>query len=138
MSLLVRFAHQVELQNASIVMLDSIAGYRVSLRGEEISTHLHALCKYLQNMGVAVLLINEMESIVGAFQVSDIAISYLANTFVFLRYLELKGGIRRCIGVLKKRLSSFQRSLREIEMTIMVSRWGRPLTNLQGILIFMR
>jgi circadian clock protein KaiC len=125
---------EVEQQNASIVMLDSIAGYRVSLHGGEISTHLHALCKYLQNMGVAVLLINEMESIAGAFQVSDIAISYLADNIVFLRYLELKGEIRRCIGVLKKRLSSFERGLREIEMSRYGIKVGRPLTNLQGIL----
>jgi circadian clock protein KaiC len=125
---------EVEQHNASIVMLDSIAGYGVSLRGDEIATHLHALCKYLQNMGVAVLLINEMESIAGAFQVSDIAISYLADNIVFLRYLELKGEIRRCIGVLKKRLSSFERTLREIEMSRYGIKVGRPLTNLQGIL----
>jgi circadian clock protein KaiC len=125
---------EVEQQHASIIMIDSIAGYRVSLGGDEISTHLHALCKYLQNMGVAVLLVNEMESIVGEFQVSDIAISYLADNIVFLRYLELRGEIRRVIGVLKKRLSSFERSLREIEMSPYGIKVGRPLTNLQGIL----
>ena len=125
---------EVEQQHASIIMIDSIAGYRVSLHTDEISTHLHALCKYLQNMGVAVLLINEMESIVGAFQVSDIAISYLADTIVFLRYLELKGEVRKVIGVLKKRLSSFERTLREIEMNRYGLKVGQPLTNLQGVL----
>jgi circadian clock protein KaiC len=125
---------EVEQQHASIVMLDSIAGYRVSLYANEISTHLHALCKYLQNMGVAVLLINETESIVGEFHVSDIAISYLADTIVFLRYLELKGEMRKVIGVLKKRLSSFERTLREIEMSRYGIKVGQPLTNLQGIL----
>ena len=125
---------EVEQQGANIIMIDSIAGYRVSLRGGEVATHLHALCKYLQNMGVAVLLINELESIVGAFQVSDIAISYLADNIVFLRYLELQGEIRKVIGVLKKRLSSFERTLREIEMGRYGIKVGRPLTNLQGIL----
>ena len=99
-----------------------------------MSIHLHALSKYLKNMGVAVLLINEMESIVGELRATDIAISYLADNIVFLRYLELKGEIRRCIGVLKKRLSSFERSLREIEMSRYGIKVGRPLTNLQGIL----
>jgi circadian clock protein KaiC len=125
---------EVEQQHTSIIMLDSIAGYSVSLRGEEISVHLHALCKYLQNMGVAVLLVNEMQSIVGELHVSDIAISYLADNIVFLRYLELKGEIRKVIGVLKKRLSSFERSLREIEISHYGLKVGRPLTNLQGIL----
>ncbi|GAC1350009.1 MAG: ATPase domain-containing protein [Ktedonobacteraceae bacterium] len=125
---------EVEQRHARIIMIDSIAGYSVSLHGEEVAIHLHALCKYLQNMGVAVLLINEVYSITGDLQVSDLRISYLADTIVFLRYLELKGEIRKVIGVLKKRLSSFERTLREIEMSRYGIKVGRPLTNLQGIL----
>lgn len=125
---------EVEERHASIVMIDSVAGYRVSLRGDDVVTHLHALSKYLQNMGVAVLLINEVTSIAGEFQVSDIGASYLADNIIFLRYLELSGEIRRAIGVLKKRLSNFERTLREIEMTRYGIKVGRPLTNLQGIL----
>ena len=125
---------EVEEQHANIVMIDSISGYSVSLRGDDVSVHLHALCKYLQNMGVAVLLINEVHSIAGELQVSDLAISYLADNIVFLRYLELRGEIRKVIGVLKKRLSNFERSLREIEMSRYGIKVGRPLTNLQGIL----
>jgi len=132
------FAHtvrcEVEQQHAGIVMLDSIAGYRLSLRGDNVVRHLHGLCKYLQNMGVAVLLINEVESIVGDFQVSDVGISYLADNIVFLRYLELRGELRKVIGVLKKRLTSFERTLREIELSRYGIKVGRPLTNLQGIL----
>ncbi|HET8846446.1 MAG TPA: ATPase domain-containing protein, partial [Ktedonobacteraceae bacterium] len=126
--------NEVEQQKAQIVMIDSIAGYRVSLRGEDAVTHLHALCKYLQNMGVAVLLVNETASITGDFQVSDIAISYLSDNIVFLRYLELSGEIRKTIGVLKKRLSSFERTLREIEITRYGVKVGKPLTGLQGVL----
>lgn len=125
---------EVEQQHARIVMIDSIAGYSVSLRGGEVTIQLHALCKYLQNMGVAVLLINEVHSIAGELQVSDLAVSYLADNIIFLRYLELRGEIRKVIGVLKKRLSNFERSLREIEMSRYGIKVGRPLTNLQGIL----
>ena len=125
---------EVEQQHASIVMIDSIAGYSVSLRGEDVSVHLHALCKYLQNMGVAVLLINEVHSVAGELTVSDLGISYLADNIVFLRYLELRGEIHKAIGVLKKRLSNFERSLREFEMSRYGIKVGRPLTNLQGIL----
>lgn len=125
---------EVEERHASIVMIDSVSGYRVSLRGEDEVAHLHAVSKYLQNMGAAVLLINEVTSITGEFQVSDIGASYLADNIVFLRYLELDGEIRKAIGVLKKRLSNFERTLREIEMTRYGIKVGRPLTNLQGIL----
>jgi circadian clock protein KaiC len=125
---------EVEEQHSNMVMIDSVAGYRALLRGEDALTHLHALSKYLQNMGVAVLLVNEVSSVAGEFQVSEIGASYLADNIIFLRYLELHGEVRRVIGVLKKRLSSFERTLREFEMTRYGIKVGKPLTNLQGIL----
>lgn len=126
--------HEVEAQGARIIMLDSTSGYRQSVRAGNLVTHLHALCKYLQNMGVAVLLISEVESIIGDFHATDAGISYLADTIVFLRYLEMRGELRRAIGVLKKRLSDFERTLREMEITRYGIKVGQPLTELRGIL----
>jgi circadian clock protein KaiC len=126
--------YEVEQQKARIVMIDSISGYRLSVRGNELVTHIHALCKYLQNMGVAVLLINEVESITGDFRATEIGISYIADNLVFLRYLEMQGELRKAIGVLKKRMSDFEKTLREFEITRYGIKVGKPLTNLRGIL----
>jgi len=125
---------EVEEQNARIVMIDSVAGYRLSIRGEDLTAHLHALCKYLTNTGVTVLLIVEVERIVGDFSATELGISYLADNVIFLRYLELNGELRRAIGVLKKRLSDFEKTMREIEITRYGIRVGKPLTDLRGIL----
>jgi circadian clock protein KaiC len=125
---------EVEEKKARIVMIDGVTGYRLCLRGEDLISHLHALCKYLQNMGVTVLLINEVEYITGDFRATDVGISYLADNIVFLRYLELQGEIRKAIGVLKKRLSDFEKTLREIEITRYGIKVGKPLTGLRGIL----
>lgn len=134
---LVRFVRQeVEANQTSIVMLDSVSGYRLAMKGEKekLVAHLHALTKYLQNMGVAVILINEMETITGEFKATDLNISYLADNIIFLRYLELRGEMRRAIGVLKKRLTNFEKTLRELEITRYGIKVGRPLTELRGIL----
>ncbi len=132
------FAHlvrqEVEQKQARIVMIDSVSGYRLSLRGQDLTSHIHALCKYLQNMGVAVLLINEVETITGDFRVTEIGISYLADTIIFLRYLEMQGELRRTIGVLKKRMSDFEKTLREFEISRYGIKVGKPLTHLQGLL----
>lgn len=125
---------EVEHHQTKIVMIDSTAGYKLSLRGEDLIAHIHALCKYLQNMGVAVLLINEVESITGDFRPTENGISYVADNIVFLRYIEIKGEIRRAIGVLKKRLTNFEKSLREFEISRYGIKVGKPLTNLRGIL----
>ena len=108
--------HEVEELHTSIIMIDSISGYRLSVRGNELIRHMHALCKYLQNMGVAVILINEVETITGDFRATEIGLSYLGDNIVFLRYLEMQGEIRKVIGVLKKRMSDFEKTLREFEI----------------------
>ena len=132
------FAHlvrqEVEQHQVRIVMIDSVAGYRLSVRGEDLTTHIHALCKYLQSLGVAVLLINEIETITGEFRATEIGMSYLADTIIFLRYLELKGELRRAIGVLKKRLTDFEKTLREFEISRYGIKVGAPLTQLRGVL----
>jgi circadian clock protein KaiC len=46
----------------------------------------------------------------------------------------VQGELRRAIGVLKKRLSGFERVLREIEITRYGIKVGKPLTELRGIL----
>ena len=125
---------EVERQKARVVMIDSVSGYRLSVRDEDLVTHLHALAKYLQNMGVAVLLINEVEAITGDFRVTDVGVSYMADNIVFLRYLELRGEMCKAIGVLKKRLSDFEKTLREMRITGQGIEIGRPLRGLRTIL----
>ena len=125
---------EVEQKKARIVMLDSISGYRLSLRGDDLVSHIHALCKYLQNMGVAAILINEVETITGEFRATEVGISYIGDNIVFLRYLEMYGEMRKVIGVLKKRMSDFERTLREYQITRYGIKVGKPLTNVRGIL----
>lgn len=125
---------EVEEKKVRILMIDSIAGYRLSLRGEDLVSRLHALAKYLQKMGVAVLLINEVETITGDFRVTELGVSYMADNIIFLRYLEMKGGIHKAIGVLKKRLTDFEKTVRELDITSNGLKLGKPLTKLRGIL----
>ncbi|MBI3803427.1 MAG: AAA family ATPase [Nitrospirae bacterium] len=125
---------EVEAQNTRIVMIDGVTGYQLSVRGGDLIRHLHSLCRYLKNMGVTVILINETEEITGDFKATEVGISYLADNLVFLRYLELHGELRKTIGVLKKRLTDFEKTLREIEITGDGVKVGRPLTELRGIL----
>ncbi|MGB3137625.1 MAG: ATPase domain-containing protein [Nodosilinea sp.] len=125
---------EVEQRQAQVVMIDSVSGYRLSVQGDNLTPHLHALCKYLQNMGVAVLLINEIESITGDFRATETGISYLADTIIFLRYLEIQGELRRVIGVLKKRMTDFEKTLREFKVSRCGFQVGKPLSRLRGIL----
>jgi circadian clock protein KaiC len=129
-----RVRYEVEEKHTRIVMIDSISGYRLSMHGQDLVSHLHALVKYMQRMGVTVLVAVETAQLTGDFRVTDYEISYLADNIVFLRYLEIDGRMRKAIGVLKKRLTDFEKNLREFEITSDGIKIGQPLTSLRGIL----
>lgn len=136
------FAHlvrdEVEHHGARVVMIDSISGYQLSLDGNNLITHLHALCKYLQNTGTTTLLINEKENIAGNFTATEVGISYLSDNILYLRYMERHTGgrveLRRAVGILKKRLSDFDKTLREFEITASGLLVHRPMEGLRSIL----
>lgn len=120
----------------SVVMLDAINGYRLSLRGDkpDVVPRLHALGRYLRNMGVTTIFIDETRDVFGSFQPTAAGLSYLADNLVFLRYIEIEGELRKVVGVLKKRISDFQRELRELSITKEGITVGEPFKGLHGVL----
>ena len=117
-----------------MVMIDSTAGYRLSVRDGDATVLLHRLCKQLQHRGVGVVLVTEMPNVTGHFRTSRHSLSYLADNLVFIRYVEVRGELKKAIGVLKKRFSSFESSLREFRITPDGLTLGSPLVHLRGIL----
>ncbi len=130
---------EVKENNTKIVMIDSISGYKLAfenlaINNNEMVRNLHALTEYLSNMGITVLLVNEIEAITGDFKVTELGISYMADNIIFLRYLEMQGELRKAIGVLKKRLSDFENKMRQFKITKEGIKVGEPLIHLRGIL----
>ena len=130
---------EVEKRKARIVVIDSLTGYRKFLRGDDLLTDMHTLCHYLQNMGVTVFLTNEVQDIAGGFKATEHEISYLAGNIIYLRYMERRNQagaleIGRCVGVLKKHLSDFEKTVREFQITGAGIQGGEPIIGLRGIL----
>lgn len=126
---------EVETNGAMMVMIDSLSGYQHAVRGENLQERIHALCRYLTNMGVTVILVNEVMSLTGPqAQVSEYGVSYIADNVILLRYIELDGELRKTVGVLKKRAGNSERTLREFELGAGGVQVGAPLKGLRGIL----
>lgn len=126
----------VEEFGTRVVMIDSISGYKLAVRGEDLTERLHALCRYLQNVGVTVLLINEVLN-VSDFRITEIGVSYLADNVIFMRYVEQKTAHRaeigRVLGVLKKRLSDFERCIYTFELTDTGLVFGKAVSDFSGL-----
>jgi circadian clock protein KaiC len=120
----------IEQNGTRIVMIDSVSGYRLSVAGDDLGERLHALGRYLQNIGVTLILVDELRDIM-EFRVTDVGISYLADNVIFLRYIERVVDdvveLRKGVGVLKKRLSDFQKTVREFAITSEGVQIGAPL-----------
>ncbi|WP_283401803.1 ATPase domain-containing protein [Halorubrum sp. DM2] len=127
---------EVEARDAKIVMVDGIAGYRLTLRGTDgtMLQQIHALGRYLKNMGVTTIFVDETRNITGEFQATMENMSYLADNIIFLRHIEVEGELRKAIGVLKKRTSDFERTIREFRITDRGIEVGEPMSQLSGIL----
>ncbi len=108
---------QIDKDDVQLVVLDSVAGFGLTLGGEEIEERLHTFSKTLARMGVTVILINETQAVTGQqFQATEKGISYISDNVIFLRYLEVDGDLKKALGVLKKRLSGFDTSMRTYDI----------------------
>ncbi len=125
---------QVEEHDSRIVMIDTVSGFQHAVNTGDPHQALHMLTRYLIGKNVTVLLTDEVTSITGDFKATEGSISYMADNLIFIRYLEMKGELRKAIGVLKKRTSDFEKTLREFAITEYGIKVGSPLTDLRGIL----
>jgi circadian clock protein KaiC len=136
------FAHlvktQVEEESANLVVIDGIKGYSTAIKGNEggvdLQERLHALTRYLTNMNVTVILIDQRHQVTGLPQPTGSNISYLADNLVFQQYVELDGELQRIVGVLKKRVSGFENAPYRFTITGDGLAVDAPLTNVRGIL----
>src|SRR5262249_59995584 len=94
----------VELSHASVVVIDSLNGYLNAMPGERfLAIQLHELLMYLNQQGVATLLIGAHQGLIGSAMNTPVDASYLADAVILLRYFEAKGEVRQAISIVKKR-----------------------------------
>jgi circadian clock protein KaiC len=131
-----RIRKRVEEEDVQVVMIDGIDGYKVSVQGEDelLTRKIHALGQYLNNVNVTTLIMDATDQVTGMPQATSADVSYLADNIVFLNYLELDGELRKVAGVLKKRVGSFEHTLREYAITEDGLVFGGRLTGVTGVL----
>jgi len=133
------FAHRVrdrvDRDGCRIVLIDSLNGYLHAIpTGLAPLVRMHELVAFLNDRGVATLLIAEQHGMIGAQMVSPINISYLADTVVLLRFFEADGMVRKAISVVKKRTGSHETTIREFAIGPERIRVGEPLSQFHGVM----
>ncbi|MFQ3477438.1 AAA family ATPase [Halonotius sp. F2-221B] len=131
-----RVRSEVETEDAEIIMIDGITGYKQAFDEDTIDAdnRLIKIGQYLRNMNVTGIVTNEVHQITGDFRATDQNISHLADDIIFLRHVEYKGELQKVIGVLKRRTSDFETTLRRLAITEEGLEVGEPLSELRRIL----
>jgi circadian clock protein KaiC len=127
--------HEVEINEAAIVVIDSLNGYLNAMPGERYLTiHLHEMLMYLGDRGIATLLIGAHQGVIGTQMLTPVDASYLADAVIMLRYFEAHGQVRQAISVMKKRGGEHERTIREFTLQGGEMRVGDPLREFRGVL----
>jgi circadian clock protein KaiC len=129
-----RVRTQVEQRGVKMIVLDSISGYLAAMPQEQqLILQLHELLSYLNQRGVVTFLINPQQGLLGTMQ-SSLAISYVADAVLMLRFFEADGRIRKAVSVIKNRAGAHEDTIREFRIDTKGIRVGEPLTDFKGVL----
>jgi circadian clock protein KaiC len=125
----------VEGDGCRIVLIDSLNGYLHAIpSGHSPLVRMHELIAFLNERGVATLLIAAQHGMIGTQMPAPIDVSYLADCVVLLRYFEAGGTVRKAISVVKKRTGRHETSIREFTVGPDAVRVGEPLAEFQGVM----
>jgi circadian clock protein KaiC len=125
----------VDVDNAKIVVIDSLNGFLQAMPGEQfLALHLHELLTYLNHKGVVTLLVMAQAGVLGSNMQTPADVSYLADNILVLRYFEAQGEVKQAISMIKKRSGAHEHTIRELRLGPDSIRVGEPLTNFHGVL----
>lgn len=130
-----RVREAVDGERASVLLLDSLNGYRHAMPAEEyLDLHLHELFAYLDRRGVASLVTLAQYGLLGDLHRETVNLSYLADTVVLARYFEAFGRVRKAVSVIKKRTGDHERAVRELLLGPGRVEVGAVLSEFTGVL----
>ena len=102
------------------VVIDSLSGFELALAPtfrEDFRESLYRMVAVLTGMGITLMLTAELEDSYVDLRFSPHGTAFLTDTIIMQRYIELKGQLRRVIGVVKVRGSAHSKELRAFEIT---------------------
>lgn len=127
----------IQALDARRVVIDSLSGFELALAPtfrKDFRESLYRLVAVLTGMGITLMLTAELEDSYEDLRFSPHGTAFLTDTIIMQRYIELKGELRRLIGVVKVRGSAHSKDLRAFEITDQGIVIGETLASFSGLL----
>ncbi|SAL47717.1 Circadian clock protein kinase KaiC [Caballeronia sordidicola] len=124
----------VEEDGVRYVAIDSLNAYLQAMPGERyLLLQMHELLGYLNQRGVATMLVLGQHGIVGEVQ-TDIDISYLSDAMIVFRYFEHQGEVLTALATVKSRGSAHERTIRQFRLAQGGIEVSEALRDFDGVL----
>jgi circadian clock protein KaiC len=130
-----RVSRLVEAEGVRLVAIDTLNGYLNAIPSIDAPViRMHELLSFLDERGVATLIVLAQHGTVGSTMSAPVDLSYLADAIVSLRFFEAAGEVRKAIAVVKKRTGTHETSIRQLMLGPDRIRVGSPLKEFRGVL----
>jgi len=117
------------------IVIDSLSHLSMYSKNEDIRKETYRVVNYFKRKGMSTVLIWEAPQILGqSFSVSEVGLSFLVDTIVSLKFVEIDSTIRKALVILKMRGSDHDKSLREFEITRDGVKVQSSFKDFQGVL----
>lgn len=126
--------HAVEQRHARMIGVDSLNAYLQAMPGGKFLTlQMHELLMYLNQCGVATMLVLGQHSMFGDGR-SEVDLSYLSDAILLFRFFEARGHLLKAVSVLKSRISNHELTVREFRLGSRGMELGPALTDFEGVM----
>jgi circadian clock protein KaiC len=130
-----RICRRVDEDGARLVLIDSLNGYLHAIpTNHSPLVRMHELLAYLNERGVATLVVAAQHGIMGSQMAAPVDVSYLADAVILFRFFEAGGQVRKAISVVKKRTGGHETAIRELVVGPDRIHVGEPLHAFHGIM----
>jgi circadian clock protein KaiC len=128
---------RIERLGATRVVIDSISGFEVALAPTfrpDFREAYYRLLRALTSLKITVMTTVEVVESSDYLRFAPFNISFLADSIIAMRYIELHGELKKVLAVIKMRSSAHSTELRQYELTGRGMKIGDMLREYRGII----
>ncbi len=117
------------------IVIDSLSHLGMLVPEGDQRKEAYRLIMYLKTKGLSQFLLWETPQVLGqSLTITEMGLSFLVDTIILLKFIEIQSSIRRAVTVLKMRGSDHDKQLREFQISSEGVKVGPPFLEYEGIM----
>jgi circadian clock protein KaiC len=117
------------------IVIDSLSHLSMFIDDKALRLETYRLVSWLKTNGLSSVLLWEASNVLGQFtSISDNGLSFLVDSIILLKPVEIDSSLRRALVILKMRGSDHDKKLREYEITSTGILVKAPFENYEGLM----